>query len=269
MSFATLMVYCDSGTGHDKRLEIAASLAGRLDARVIGIAARAEFVPFFYAGGYSAGAAEAGGRAAIERHLRDAEERFRAALHGFARKVEWRSAAESPLSFIARECRAADLLIAGNNFDDPSLDPGDLIMLAGRPILMIPNAVKELKAEQILIAWKDTREARRAIFDALPLLRLCKKAVVAEVDELHDPKSSIRRLEDVLGWLECHGVNAAACSVPLITVPAAQLSSLASEEGADLIVSGAYGRGKLREWVFGGVTRELLRQTSRCKLLSH
>ncbi|HET6377479.1 MAG TPA: hypothetical protein VFG05_04135 [Methylocella sp.] len=194
------MVCCAAGKGHDKRLEIAASLAGRFDARVIGIAARAEFVPLYYDGrSYSAGAVEAGERAAIESHLRDAEERFCAALHGIARKVDWRSAAESPLSFIARKCRAADFLIAGNNFDDPLLDPCDLIMLAGRPILMIPDAVRELKAEQILIAWKDTREARRAIFDALPLLRLCKKAVVAEADEPHDPKYSGCRMEDVVG----------------------------------------------------------------------
>ncbi|HET6377480.1 MAG TPA: universal stress protein [Methylocella sp.] len=64
-------------------------------------------------------------------------------------------------------------------------------------------------------------------------------------------------------------MNAAACSAPLITETAAQLSSLASEEGANLIVAGAYGRKKLREWVFGGVTRELLRQTSRGKPFPH
>ena len=49
----------------------------------------------------------------------------------------------------------------------------------------------------------------------------------------------------------------------------AQLDALADTEVLDLIVSGAYGHGKIREWVFGGVTRDLLGQTSRCHLLAH
>lgn len=98
-----------------------------------------------------------------------------------------------------------------------------------------------MKAERILVAWKDTREARRAICDALPLLRLCQKAIVAEIDEDHKPEAAKRRVEDVASWLACHGVNA----------------------------TGAYGQGKFREWAFGGVTRDLLRQTSRSQLFAH
>lgn len=269
MSYATLMVHCDLDPGNDTRLSIATSLAERFDARVIGIAAQAEIVPLYFAEGYAASNFEEEDRASIEKRLRLAEEHFRDTLNGRVKEIEWRAAVDAPFSFITRECRAADLVIVGKDADGASLDPGDLIMLAGRPLLMIPNGADGLKAERVLIAWKDTREARRAVFDALPLLRLCQKAIVAEIDEDRDPASANRRVEDVAAWLACHGVNAASWSEPLVTDAAGQLAALAEEEVADLIVSGAYGRGKFREWIFGGATREFLQRSPRCHLVSH
>jgi len=103
----------------------------------------------------------------------------------------------------------------------------------------------------------------------LPLLRLCQKAIVAEIDENHNPEAANRRVEDVAAWLASHGVNAAAWSEPLTKTAATQLDALADTEVMDLIVTGAYGHAKFREWVFGGVTRDLLEQTSRCQLLAH
>jgi len=269
MSYATLMVHCSLTTSCDNRLTIAASLAERFDARVIGIAAHAVPVQLYFAEGDAAAYAEEQDLANIEKYLRLAEERFHKALKGHATAMEWRSAIEAPQSFIAKECRAADLVIIGQNDEYPSLDPGDLAMQTGRPLLMVPQEVETLKAERILIAWKDTREARRAICDALPLLRLCQKAIVVEIDEARDPVAAARRVEDVAAWLAGHGVNAAGWSEPLRKDASAQLDALATEEVLDLVVAGAYGHGKFREWVFGGVTRALLRQTSRCHLLAH
>jgi nucleotide-binding universal stress UspA family protein len=160
-------------------------------------------------------------------------------------------------------------VIVGKGSDETSFDPADLVMWAGRPLLLVPDEVEALKAERILVAWKDTREARRAIYDALPLLRLCQKAIVAEIDENHNPAAANHRIQDVVTWLSGHGVNATAWSEPLLKGVVAQLDALADTEVLDLIVSGAYGHGKIREWVFGGVTRDLLGQTSRCHLLAH
>ena len=268
MSYATLMVCCDPNPINDNRLHIAASLAERFDARVIGIAAQAELIPLYVAEGAPFADVDMC-RTNIAKRLELVEERFRDALKGRARRIEWRSAIAEPVSFIAEECRAADLVIVGKRPDDILLDPAALVMQAGRPLLMIPNEVEVLKAERILIAWKDTCEARRAVFNALPLLRLCQKTIVAEIDEDHDPAAANRRVEDVVAWLACHGVSAVARSEPLIRDAAAQLNSLAVAEVLDLIVAGAYGHGRFREWVFGGVTRDFLQQTSRCHLMTH
>ncbi|HUI21084.1 MAG TPA: universal stress protein [Methylocella sp.] len=270
MSYATLMVCCDSDPRNDNRLHVAANLAERFDARVIGIAAQ-EAVPVSSAQGDAFGDVDtwAQNQANLGKRLQLVEEHFRNVLKGRAREIDWRSDVTDPVSFIAAECRAADLVITGNRPDDTSLDPADLVMWAGRPLLVIPNNVAVLKAERILVAWKDAREARRAICDALPLLRLCQKAIVAQVDEDQDPAAASRRVEDVVAWLECHDVKATAWTAPVLKGPAAQLDALAVQEGLDLIVAGAYGHGKVREWVFGGVTHDLLQQTSRCQFFSH
>jgi nucleotide-binding universal stress UspA family protein len=271
MSYATLMVCCDLNPKNDNRLRIAASLAEQFDARVIGIAAQSAIIPVSLEASDAFADADMWeqNQANIAKRLQLVEEHFRDALKGRAAQIDWRSAVAEPVSFIAAECRAADLVIVGKHLDDTSLDPADLVLQAGRPLLMIPDEVEVLKAERALVAWKDTREARRAICDALPLLRLCQKVIVAEIDEDHDPAAANRRVEDVAAWLACHGVNAAAWSEPLVKDAAAQLDALAVKEALDLIVAGAYGHGKFREWVFGGVTRDFLQQASRCHLLAH
>jgi nucleotide-binding universal stress UspA family protein len=270
MSYKTLMVCCDLNAGNDNRLHITASLAERFDARVIGIAAESEVIPVNLAESDAFSNVDMWevNQANVVKRLKLAEERFRDAFKGRAKQIEWRSALAEPVSFIAAESRAADLVIVGKGNDETSLDPADLVMWAGRPLLLIPNGI-ELKAERILVAWKDTREARRAICDALPLLRLCQKAIVAEIDENHNPEAANRRVEDVAAWLASHGVNATAWSEPLSKTAATQLDALADTEVIDLIVTGAYGHAKFREWVFGGVTHDLLEQTSRCHLLAH
>jgi nucleotide-binding universal stress UspA family protein len=73
----------------------------------------------------------------------------------------------------------------------------------------------------------------------------------------------------VVTWLANHGVSSAAMVEPLRDSPAIQLEALAKQEAADLIVAGAFGHGKLREWILGGVTRDLLGQSSRCQLMAH
>jgi nucleotide-binding universal stress UspA family protein len=271
MSYATLMVCCDLNPKNDNRLHIAASLAERFDARVIGIAAQAAIVPVSLAAGDTFADVDMWeqSQADIAKRLQLVEEHFRDALKGRAKQIDWRSAVAEPVSFIAEECRAADLVIVGKRLDDTALDPADLVVQAGRPLLMIPDEVEVLKAERILVAWKDTREVRRAIRDALPLLRQCQKAIVAEIDEDQDPAAANRRVEDVVAWLACHGVKAAAWSEPVVKDVATQLDALAVKEALDLIVAGAYGHGKIREWIFGGVTRDLMQQTSRCHLVAH
>ena len=94
--------------------------------------------------------------------------------------------------------------------------------------------------------------------------------IVVEIVEEDDERSAAgRRVADVVAWLARHKVDA-RYRVPMSrgnTVE--QLATQASEIGSDLIVAGAYGHTRLTEWVFGGVTRDLIRNSKVCSLLSH
>ena len=141
-------------------------------------------------------------------------------------------------------------------------DPGTIILAAGRPVLVIPQGIAAFDARRILIAWKDTREARRAIHDALPMLReadsVCIAAAHPERTEGLD-----RQLGDIAQHLLRHGVTIEKQIATVANEEAGPiLLHLAREYRADLIVSGAYGRTRLSEWVFGGVTRHLLMRSA-------
>jgi len=275
MRYASLMVHLDLDQRNDARLKIAGDLAERFGARVIGIAARAEPVPLYVTEGLVATSIIEQGVADIEKRLREAEARFRSALAGRVERIEWRQAVSQPLYFVADACRAADLVIVGSPRadmpPDPELDlaPADLIMNAGRPVLMVPPEVDKVTAEHILVAWKDTPQSQRAVLLALPFLRACRRVIVATVDEDDDPGAAQASVDDVVAWLGCHNVPATGRVVPPLDDVASGIESLASEEDADLVVSGAYGHGKIREWVFGSVTKEFLKQTGRCHFLAH
>jgi nucleotide-binding universal stress UspA family protein len=121
----------------------------------------------------------------------------------------------------------------------------------------------------ILVAWKDTPEARRAIVDALPMLCKAKDVTVVEIvaDEIDRPAATLG-VKDVVAWLSHHGVLATEQVPGECGHAAAQLERIASEVGAGLIVAGAYGHSRFREWILGGVTRGLVNPSSRCSLLS-
>src|SRR5690606_12138932 len=109
--------------------------------------------------------------------------------------------------------RCADLILAGphpgssGRNHQRDLDIGELILTAGRPVLAVGTGVEEIKAVKIVVGWKDTKEARRAVLDALPFLRAASDVVVVTISEgdLSAEKSS---LDDVLAWLHRHEVKA-------------------------------------------------------------
>ena len=140
----------------------------------------------------------------------------------------------------------------------------------GRPVLTVPPGVEAVLAERVVVAWKDAREARRAVREALPLLRQAKEVVVIEATDEGAESPAQRRVEDVSAYLTRHGVTVAAtCVEPIRTTAATQLIEAARTRQADLIVAGAYGHSRLGEWIFGGVTRELLGSSPICCLFSH
>lgn len=274
MTYKTIMVYLQAGADNMGVLNIAVALAERFDAHVVGISACQPHNPM-YEEGFGAVDVVTEDRAELKNELEATAEQFDAALEG--RSAEWRSRITyEPLSdYVAEQARAADLLIVGKptggTFFDRTrcINVGDLVMQAGRPVLLVPRGIKSLPLRRVMLGWKDTREARRAIGDAQPLLQVAGEVDILQVCEAGQSKLAQLQLEDIAGWLGRHDVE----SVPVV------VEAKGSEIGAfrreldrhpcELLIAGAYGHNRLSEWVFGGVTQDYLLDPDRCVLLSH
>jgi len=149
-------------------------------------------------------------------------------------------------------------------------DSGALTLKAGRPVLLAPPGVRSLAARRVVIAWKDTREARRAVRDALPFLHMANEVIILEVCELDGEQKAQHRLKDVANYLARHQITVVAERVrPVDGTVSNTLLRLVEEQSVDLIVAGAYGHSRLGEWVFGGMTQDLLNGSPVCCLFSH
>ncbi len=278
MTFSTLMVHLVPGLPNETLLSLAADLASRLKAQqVIGIAARQPLQVYGESAFYLSPDVIVQDRAEIEKELKAAEAQFQAALGGKGLKLEWRSTITYSLlaEYIAGEMRAADLLITGPDQEGSALDTtrrvhlADLVMRVGRPMLVAQPEAGKLDLDSVVVGWKDSREARRAVEDAVPLLKMAGKVTVVEIGDSEDLPQARRRVEDVVQWLKRHDVAASLRVEPSQHDDADQLAAIVEELRAGLLVAGAYGHNRLREWVLGGVTRDLLLRPSRCSLVSH
>jgi nucleotide-binding universal stress UspA family protein len=274
MSYATIMVNLALDQPNASRLRVAADLAERFGSRAIGIAAADFSPPVYYTSGEPAQEMIDQGLASIRSRLEALESEFRAALAQRCREIEWRSAVDLPSKYIVRQARAADLVIGGGTqgaFVDPftQADPTDLIMQIGRPLLTVPTDAGPIDLGSVLVAWKDSPEARRAVADALPLLRQAGRVTVAEiVDDEAGRSVAVAGVDDVVAWLARHGIVASGL-VPERTDDAMrELDRIAASLGAGVVVAGAYGHSRFREWILGGVTQHLLSQGTRCVLAS-
>ena len=157
------------------RLIVARELADRFDALVIGAAACNPQPQASFEGLYPVDVVQVDRTYAKER-LDAAEAEFRQGFAGRENRIEWRSAFASPVTYLTRLCRAADVAIIGaaapEILSDPNwrLDPGELVMQAGGPVLVVPEESVGLRAKTVVVGWKDNRESRRAVKDALPSL---------------------------------------------------------------------------------------------------
>jgi nucleotide-binding universal stress UspA family protein len=254
----------------ENRGKLAADLADRLSARLIGVAAHPIRTPMYFETPVTGllSMVEIEERQANE-HLARAETIFRKIANG-GNEAEWRSAVGFPLEHTLRQARAADLIVvtrassAADVRDPMSVGAGDLVMAAGRPVLIVPPAGDFISAKRIVLGWKDTREARRAVWDALPLFKLAEEVVVVSVD------ADDETVKDIAAYLARHGVSASARNPAATKESTADaLIRMAEVELADLIVCGAYGHSRAQEWVFGGVTRDLLDHAPVCCLMAH
>jgi nucleotide-binding universal stress UspA family protein len=284
MGLASIMVHVGADAGTQCRVDIARSLATRFSAGLIGIAGQA---PQSMVSGDIVSEVDhrSGGDIVegdeIEQPDTMAIVKWLDALANAFRdnaepdlNVTFRSAVEQPTALIIREARAADLVILGrgaaSDIAARAVDPASVLLRCGRPVLIVPNAVGSLSAERIVVGWKETREARRAVRDALALLKGAKEATIVAVEEPTRSAADSKALDDVAAYLARHRVLIGGIITHAVADDVgAALLAIAGEKGADLIVAGGYGHSRLSEWVYGGVTRELLGSSTICCLLSH
>ena len=278
MAYKTILVHVDESPQWPERFEVAARLAADFGAHLVGLCIlRRPELPGYIR---SAEIAEM-----IAERSRDAEARVkksrdmllerlsRQGLSGECRVVEG-----EPQELASVHGRYADLLVISQA--DPSAPNGaaamqdiqSVIFAAGRPLLIVPyvGQVKTL-GTHVLVAWNASREATRAVTDALPLLQRAEKVTVMVVR----PRSDAKAHGDVPGadiatYLARHGVKVEVSAEEGEGIEVGELIlSRVADLSVDLLVTGAYSHSRLREWILGGVTRTMLESMTVPVLMAH
>lgn len=172
---------------------------------------------------------------------------------------------------VAEEGRLHDLIIVprGNDEDGasgPTLEAA--LFQTGRPVLIPPKGGYEMVPQRIAVAWNGSREASRAVADALPILKHARQLSILSGEGRDDP--AIAYPSVLARYLACHGINAQTWRFQPDDWPVSQsLVNEAKKAGASLLVMGAYGHSRLRELVLGGATRAALRSGELGLFMSH
>jgi len=204
-----------------------------------------------------------------------AHDRFEAAMKkaGWADRSDWMTEHGDPVDVVALHSRYADLTVVGQATPPETADGeaglgSDLVLRAGRPILVIPfTGTQRPIGERVVVAWNGSREAARAVGDAMPIL---EKAAQVDVLSIQPEGLGDEPGADITHHLARHGIKATTKRSVANMIDAGDvLLNFVSDTGADLIVMGAYGHSRMREIVLGGVTREVLGHMTVPALLSH
>lgn len=264
----TLLVHveCDN-VASQARVDLACSLAARMQATLIGVAVVQPEAPTAQNPDDSLQMLVRAETDRLNALTRSAEASFRASACQHGVIVEWHGSAEEFGDALLRESCKVDLVIVGSsNVSEQS----HVLMSCGRPVLLAPVGMRALSLRTALVAWKDTREARRALTDSLPLLTCAEQVVVVRIVENNWIQDGSDEISRPLRYLERHGIPARG---EIVTESSGRVShdllTCAQNMHADIVIAGAYGHSRLREWLFGGVTMDLLNQSDVCCVLSH
>lgn len=192
-----------------------------------------------------------------------------AVLKGAAMK--WHEVEGFPLPEAAYHGRMNDLIIVAR---DARLMPervAEIMMRTGRPVLVAPAKPSSSVGETIAVAWKDSPESARALTAAMPFLLKAKKVLLLAVQEEPESDRDARQsLDELRARLSLHGIKAEVLILTDVPVSTSEtILTAAYNHGCDLLVMGAYGHSRLREYVFGGVTQDMLIECALPLLVFH
>lgn len=279
MSYKTVLVHLDTSVRAHPRLETALQLAKRFDAHVVGLFA--VFEPDPRAFEVMAGTADYYEQhAAMRREQRGAIERlFHAELKRADVPGQWIETNEPAGYAVPQFARCADLVVASQ--DDPSdpesyvgdLFPETVVLSSGRPVLLVPyTGFFSSIGTHPMVAWDGSREASRAVHDALPFLAHAERVSVVSIDTARGAaRDEGVPGADIAACLARHGVQAEVTSSVGTTEASAgeMLLSRAADLDADLVIMGGYGHSRWQELVLGGATRTFLSSMTVPVLMSH
>ena len=278
MSYKTILVHLSDKRRTEAVLGPAIHLARRYNAHLIGLHVYASMPAPPVAMAY--GAQVLGQVMAAER--KDAEliaATFAAATANQPFVAEWRSLKVPHVDLagvVMDHGRAADLIVAGQTDPDwdlsPLMDfPERLALESGRPVLVVPYAGRFGDVSRnVVIAWKAGRESARAVFDALPILLAAEKVHILEIRERGHKADALAPDTTIAASLARHGIKPSVRTSVIADISVGDdILSRLSDLGADLLVMGAYGHSRMREFVFGGTTRHIARHMTVPTLFSH
>jgi nucleotide-binding universal stress UspA family protein len=275
MTYKTILVHSDAGKTTLGRLALAAELAERFGAHLIGLHVSQRFeAPMFTEATPAIGALYQSYEEAMKTEEADSQAAFKVALAGKRLSSEWRATDDYAEDALIAAGRYADLVVIGQRAPEqtPEATPSDLpekvALYSERPFLVVPHiGAQQSPGRTIMVCWNGRREASRAVAGALPFLKQAERVIVLAIDPegSDDPKSPERAAE----WLGRHGVKTAIQRDSASEDIGNVILSRVADASVDLIVMGIYGHSRMRQFVLGGVSRTLLASMTVPLLIAH
>jgi nucleotide-binding universal stress UspA family protein len=167
--------------------------------------------------------------------------------------------------------RHSDLIVVGRSHRPNGLPPDfleRLLLGCGRPVLIAGSTPAQTVTDTVMVCWRESADAARAVTAAAPLLAQAKRVVFVGIAERNE--DTVAAINDVVRQFAWYGIPAEVKVIAPNGRPVQELLATAAHAcGADLVVSGAYGHSHLREVVFGGCTQSFIRHSDRPVLLMH
>jgi nucleotide-binding universal stress UspA family protein len=279
MKYKNILVHLDNSSGCRNRLEVAFGLAKEYKAELLGLFVVPTYImPSYVEAQISVDLINDVTEKALAR-ARETATRYEKLAQDAGVKLKTSVFEGQTIPVLREHSKYADLLLLGQDHpedpDNTSYGIADALLFEGAcACLVVPHSGKvSAPAKRVLLTWNASREAARALREAMSLLRGAETVVVlsTEPDDGDDQLATGHpHAEALQKLLESHGIESVSSGFNDLEVSASEaIIGQAAEMDADLIVMGAYGHARLREIILGGVTRELLKRAPTCLLLAH
>ena len=279
MAIKNLIVITDDSQGCAARIDAALTMAAKYDAHLTGVYAQhQELLSPGLTRLLPSGSQETVNTIiseTLERAAQGAKDLFfsKVSTAGHLEKAHWHAVSGYPDQVASLIARYADIVLVGqyesSAANSAAIDPGEVVFRCGRPLLVLPQDFNNKPlTEHAVVAWNRSREAARALADAMLILETKTRVTVLTVDAKSNPQGDLPF--NVVEHLKRHGINATKVELPLQSRdPGIEIMQYAQQQGADLLIMGAYSHSRWREQVLGGATRSVLENLSIPVFMSH